>query len=49
MFRFNDGIELDPHTKKPLAKGRHIDPVSMRERAADMRQQRQQHQRSAAR
>ena len=40
MFRFNDGIELDPNTKTALADGRVIDPVSLRERAAEFRQQR---------
>ncbi|MDR0716286.1 MAG: hypothetical protein LBF50_02560 [Azoarcus sp.] len=43
-FRFNDGIELDPRTREPLAHGRHIDPISMRERAAEMREQRKQSQ-----
>ncbi|GHU02111.1 hypothetical protein FACS1894154_12020 [Betaproteobacteria bacterium] len=38
MFRFNDGIELDPITKKPLDGGRVIDPVSMREKVAANRQ-----------
>ncbi|MDR2259798.1 MAG: hypothetical protein LBE06_02465 [Azoarcus sp.] len=43
MFRFNDGVELDPRTRKPLAHGRHIDPISMRERAAAMREQQKSH------
>ncbi|GHU06689.1 hypothetical protein AGMMS50225_02400 [Betaproteobacteria bacterium] len=34
MFRFNDGIELDPITKTPRVRGRVIDPVSMREKVA---------------
>jgi hypothetical protein len=34
MFRFNDGIELDPNTKAPRAGGRVIDPISMREKLA---------------
>ncbi|GHT87344.1 hypothetical protein AGMMS49543_23140 [Betaproteobacteria bacterium] len=38
MFRFNDGIELDPITKKPFDGGHVIDPVSMREKVAANRQ-----------
>ncbi|MDR2451921.1 MAG: hypothetical protein LBE85_09200 [Candidatus Accumulibacter sp.] len=40
MFRFNDGIELDPASKKPLPGGRIVDPVSLRERGQAMREQR---------
>jgi hypothetical protein len=43
MFRFNDGIELDPRTQQPLANGRRIDPVSMRERAAELRMRQKNH------
>lgn len=39
LFRFNDGIELDPRTKKPLTNGRRIDPVSLRERGQALRRQ----------
>jgi hypothetical protein len=39
MFRFNDGIELDPRTKTPLPNGRRIDPVSLRERGRALRGQ----------
>lgn len=39
MFRFNDGIELNPDTKTPLPNGRRIDPVSLRERGRVLRKQ----------
>ncbi|MDR0717760.1 MAG: hypothetical protein LBF50_10160 [Azoarcus sp.] len=43
VFRFNDGVGLDPYTRKPLAHGRRIAPVSMRERAAASREQHDRH------
>ncbi|MDR0715872.1 MAG: hypothetical protein LBF50_00440 [Azoarcus sp.] len=44
MFRFNDGVELDPATKKPLPGGRIVDPVSLRERGQAMRERNSQNQ-----
>jgi hypothetical protein len=41
MFRFNDGVELDPANKKVLPHGRIVDPVSLRERGQAMRERTQ--------
>jgi hypothetical protein len=39
MFRFNDGVELDPLAKTPLPNARIVDPVSLRERGQQIRKQ----------
>ena len=38
MFRHKDGVELNPRTKAVLPDGRTVDPKSMREKAAALRE-----------
>lgn len=39
MFCHKDGVELNPQTKVVLPDGRTVDPKSMREKAAALREQ----------